>query len=540
MAPRDVSPFRRRKFEMTHDLCELARRSLRIGVLAVCSALTAGQPLQAAENAWFDVAYASITKPELTGHVHFLADDTLEGREAGSRGSYAAAKYIVDHLTEIDLSPAGDNGTYFQSFRGKQRNILAMLPGTDPELKDEYLLIGAHYDHVGYGNRRNSYGPFGYIHNGADDNASGVSAVLELIDALTRTEHRPRRSIIFAFWDGEEKGLLGSDHWSKHPTVPLAKVKLGINIDMVGRLTDGRIEIGGSRCGQGLRHIMSTPRLDEAWLDFSWEYKENSDHWTFYQAQIPSIYIHTGLHDDYHRPSDDVEKINVEGIRVITGYLLEKTAELADAETLPTFRTEARMDTPFTQRRIERPLPPLPSRLSFTWQPVPGEPNKLQVTRVLNSDSELTIGDSITTVNGLRIENSNMLETVALRAETSLLLSVERPGVEEKLEFEVPLSGNPVHLGLSWREDPAEPQSVYITRVVPYSPAAQAGFQVNDRIYGVEGEKFVGRNELLSRVQSMLAENAGTIRFEVESRGVIRQIDVPLSPVHAPGSDATL
>ncbi len=528
---------------MIHESWKLrsCSRPLKRLIAVACLCCASLQSLQAAENAWFDIAYASITVQELTGHVHFLADDTLEGREAGSRGGHAAAKYIIEHLEEIGLQPAGSGKSYLQPFRGNSQNILAVLEGNDPALKKEYVLVGAHYDHVGYGNRRNSFGPFGFIHNGADDNASGVAAVLELIDALTRTEHRPRRSILFAFWDGEEQGLLGSTHWTKEPTVPLDSVKLGINLDMVGRLTNGRIEVGGTRCGNGLRRQMSSARLeDRAWLDFSWEYKENSDHWTFYQAKIPSIYVHTGLHDDYHRPSDDVEKINVDGIRLITGYLLEKVSELADAETLPTFRGESRMETPFTQRRVERPLPPLASRLCFTCDAVPGEPSKMQVKRVFNGESPLVPGDQIVAVNGLKIENAAMLETLALRSESLLQLTVERPGIEEPLELEVPLSGNPVHLGLSWREDPVEPQSVYITRVVPHSPAAQAGFQVNDRIYSVEGNGFVDRNELLARVQSLLAENASTIRFEVETRGVIRQIDVPLTPTHAPGSDSTL
>lgn len=527
---------------MAHESWKTFHRSLR-AIFATClvAHLLALQSLQAAENAWFDIAYASITKPELTGHIHFLADDTLEGREAGSRGGHAAAKYIVDHLQTIGLKPAGTNDQYLQPFRGNSQNILAVLEGSDPQLKNEYILVGAHYDHVGYGNRRNSFGPFGYIHNGADDNASGVSAVLELVDALTRTNYRPRRSILFAFWDGEEKGLLGSAHWAKQPTVPFENVKLGINIDMVGRLTNGRIEVGGTRCGSGLRRHLSSPRLEDGtWLDFSWEYKENSDHWTFYQAKIPSIYVHTGLHDDYHRPSDDIEKINVDGIRIVTGYLLEKVYELAESDHLPRFRAESRMDTPFAQRRVERPLPSLASRLCFACEPISGELNKLQVKQVYASESPLAPGDRIVAINGLKIESPEMLEILALRSETFLTLTVERLGIVESLELEVPLSGNPVHLGLSWREDAAEPQAVYITRVVPHSPAAQAGFQVNDRIYSVEGESFVSRNELLARVQALLAENSPTIRFEVETRGVIRQIDVALTPMHAPTSDATL
>lgn len=527
---------------MTHELPRFRHRSFGQFAhgLCVCFALLYSLPsLQAADSAWFDAAKASITKQELTGHVYFLADDMLEGREAGSRGGHAAAKYIVEHLQEIGLQKAGTNG-FFQTFRGNQRNILAVLPGNDPELKDEYILVGAHYDHVGYGNRSNSNGPWGYVHNGADDNASGVSAVLELIDALMRTEHRPRRSILFAFWDGEEKGLLGSAHWARNPTVPLSSVKLGINIDMVGRLTDGRIEIGGSRCASGLRRQLSTPRLDDAWLDFSWEYKENSDHWTFYQARIPSIYVHTGVHDDYHTPSDDIEKINVDGIRVITGYLLEKVDQFADDDSVPTFRSESRMDTPFTQKRNERPLPPLASRLPFTWETLADEPGKLRVKQVLTADCPLLSGDKIVAVNELPVTTPETIETVALRTEGTLPLTVERASFPAPLQLDVLLIGNPVHLGLSWREDPVEPQTVYITRVVPHSPAAAAGFQVNDRIYGVEGNGFAGRDDLLSHVQTLLGKNASAIRFEVESRGVVRHVEVQLNPQHAPGSDATL
>jgi hypothetical protein len=495
--------------------------------------------LQAADSAWLDVARASITTQELTGHVHFLADDTLEGREAGSRGGHAAAKYIVDHLQNIGLEPVGTNG-FFQAFRGNERNILAVLPGSDPNLKGEYLLVGAHYDHVGYGNRTNSNGPWGYVHNGADDNASGVSTVLELIDALTRTEHRPRRSILFAFWDGEEKGLLGSAHWAHNPTVPLANVKLGINVDMVGRLTNNRIELGGSRTAVGLRKQLSTTQLGEGWLDFSWEYKENSDHWTFYQAKIPSIYVHTGLHDDYHTPSDDVEKINVEGIQLITSYLLEKVDQFANADSLPAFRNESRLDTPFTQKRVERPLAPLPSRLPFTWEAMTNEPGKIRIKYVLAANCPLLVGDKIVAVNELPLTSPETLDAVALRMERALPMVVERANFPDPLKIDVPLTGNPVHLGLSWREDAVEPQSVYVTRVVPHSPAALAGLEVNNRIYAVEGQNVVGRDELLNRVQALVAVNTPVIHLEVESRGVIRQVEVQLAPSHASSNDATL
>lgn len=506
-----------------------------VGLLGVTSSAA-----HAGENAWFEIANASITAMELNGHVSYLADDTLEGREAGSRGGHAAAKYVLERIQDTGLRGGAADGSFVQGFRGGMQNILAVLEGSDPTLSGEYLLVSAHYDHVGYGNRRNSFGPFGYIHNGADDNASGVSALLELIDALTRTEHRPRRSILFAFWDGEEKGLLGSAYWAQHPTVQLSDVKICLNVDMVGRLRDGNIEVGGTRCGRGLRQLMSTSRLPDAHLDFTWEYKENSDHWTFYQRDIPALYVHTGTHYDYHRPSDDVEKINFSGMQLITRYLLEQVVELAEADHLPQFRREGRLDNPYNQKRLERPLPPLASRLNFRTRNLPNQTGRLLVTEVYDRTCELAAGDQIVAVAGHSPVDQKLLERIALQSESPLQLSVERDGAQAPLEIATTLSGARTQLGLSWREDPAEPGAVFVTRVVPNSPAEQAGFQLLDRIYAIDGEKFSDRHDLLARVQNKLVLPAHPIRFDVETCGIIHTLQVQVSADGFVESDDTL
>ncbi len=500
---------------------------------------------QAAENLWLDVARSSITTSELHGHVSVLADDLLEGREAGSRGGREAAKYILKRLAEASLQPTGTNGRFTQPFQPNYQNLLAVLPGSDPKLRDEYIVVGAHYDHVGYGSRRNSYGPWGYIHNGADDNASGVAALLEVIDALSQTEHRPRRSILFAFWDGEEKGLLGSKHWKNNPTIPFSAVKLAMNIDMVGRLTAGRIEVGGTRNALGARRLLSSSQLGEQlWLDFNWEYKNNSDHWTFYEAGIPSLYLHTGLHDDYHRPSDDVEKLNVDGIRQVSSYLLQQLSQLADVDELPVFRSAASNDTPTAQRRLEQPLPTLAPRLDFTWKYVPSVPATVVVQRVpWNSQAQLaglTVGDRIIAVNGQPITSEALLPALALRSKTEIELQLNRAGTDAPFSVTIPLIGSPTRLGLSWRADPAEPNAVYVTRVVPYSPADRAGIKLHDRLYAFNSEPILGPNELLGRVQNLLDQGEQHLHYQVESRGAIREINVQLGPPTAPASDATL
>ena len=122
-----------------------------------------------AEDASLHAARESITASDLFRHVDVLADDTLEGRAAGTRGGIAASRYIVAQLREAEVTPAGPNGKYLQPFSAGYNNILAELPGTDPTLASEWILVGAHFDHVGYGTARTSYGPLGYIHNGADE-----------------------------------------------------------------------------------------------------------------------------------------------------------------------------------------------------------------------------------------------------------------------------------------------------------------------------------------------------------------------------------
>ncbi len=500
---------------------------------------------QASESLWLDAARLSITNGELHGHVSVLADDVMEGREGGSRGGRAAAKYILQRLEEAELRPAGDNGTFKQQFLHSHQNLIAVLPGTDPQLKDEYIVVGAHYDHVGYGSRRNSYGPWGYIHNGADDNASGVAAVLEVIDALTQLGHQPRRSILFAFWDGEEQGLLGSKHWKNYPTVPLSSVRLAINLDMVGRLTDGRIEIGGTRSAIGARRLMSSTTLsDDLWLDFNWEFKNNSDHWTFYEAGIPSLYVHTGVHDDYHRPSDDVEKLNIEGIRLVSGYLLEQLSKLADTESLPVYRSDATRETPSTQRRSEQPLPKIAPRLDFTWEYVASVPASVVVQHVpWNSNAKhagISTGDRIVAVNDQPIDSESTLPAIALQSEQNVRLEIQRPGAEQTQSVSVPLIGGPTRLGLSWRADPAEPNAVYVTRVVEHSPAAAAGIQLHDRIYELDGQPISTPDSLLHRVREMLAAGETSLTCLIESRGAIREVEIQLGIPSEPVSDATL
>ncbi len=336
-------------------------------------------------------ALESITTDEVKQHVGALADDTFEGREVGSRGNRAAGIYIIQRLKTLGIGGGGADGRYYQSGNGAN-NILAIVPGRDPELQDEVILVGAHYDHVGYGTLRNSYGPIGYIHNGADDNASGVAALLEVAEAVSRLPEKPKRTILFAFWDGEEKGLWGSKYWVEHPTVPLDKVRVAINVDMVGRLRDNKLEVYGTRTTPGSRRLVSRQNDQRLLLDFNWDVRGDSDHYSFFSRNVPILMFHTGLHSDYHRPSDDVEKINQEGLRDVARLMFGTVVELAEAPQLSGFRRQSRLESESAKRAAEVALAPPPGRLGIRWDPQAARDGSIVVSAVARGSAAQQAG----------------------------------------------------------------------------------------------------------------------------------------------------
>jgi Peptidase family M28/PDZ domain len=445
----------------------LSSRSITV-VLALAAAAA---PAAAETNTVFNAAMDSITAEELYEHVQVLSDDVYEGRAAGSRGGRAAAQYLIKELQQTGLSPAGLNDDYTQSFGQDCRNILVVQPGQDPDLQDELIVVGAHYDHVGYGNRSNSFGPIGKIHNGADDNASGTAVLLETIEAFATSGLRTRRSILFVFWDGEERGLVGSRHWLANPTMPVEHVKLALTIDMVGRLRKGHLYLLGTRSGYGLRRLMSGPlpmthnrpgKRDGSgpslWLGFTWELDDNSDHWSFLERQVPSVLLHTGLHADYHRPSDDVEKINREGMREVSQYLLAVLIKAANEDHLPTFRSRATRETHAMRRELERPLEPASLANWPTDQPPP-------------------------------------------------------------------------RLGISWREDQAEPGTVFLTRVVEGTPAKAADLQVHDRVLEVNGQNFSDASQFKALIFAALESGQPEMTLLTERRGHTQTVTLAMPSI---------
>lgn len=485
-----------------------------------------GRTVSAADVDTFEAALNSITEKELKRHIDFLASDTLEGREAGTQGGYAAGAYIVQELTKAGVKPAGADDGFYQYFHPNFRNILAVLPGSDAELRDEYVLVGAHYDHVGYGNRFNSRGPIGQIHNGADDNASGTAGVLEVAEALASLDKKPRRSILFVLWDGEEKGLLGSKFYTSYPLISTDRIRFHINIDMIGRLKTERFELYGWRTAFGLRQFVSRHNGDELDIDFMWEYRADSDHWPFFEFGVPSLMFHTGKHADYHRPSDDTHKIDIGGARSLTRLMLRLATKAANSDELPKFRRESLSEAeslPAIAKRWAN-LQGLPSRLGVSYDAELSKKRRVKVTRVVRDSAAdtagLETGDEIVEFGGHLVKDHADFRTLVLTARNPVPVRILRDDEEQSLNVE--LQGEAVVFGFQWRHDDAEPGVLPVIRVLPGSPAERSGLRRGHRIVRLNGQRPGTDDEL----KELLSNSTDAVKVEIEARGRIKTIEL--------------
>lgn len=449
-----------------------------------------------------------ISSEALQTHTEVLADDALQGREAGQPGGHAAATYIRSTLAKLKLAPAGDDGSYFQAFGRGFRNIIAEIPGNDPSLYREYILLSAHYDHVGFGSKANSKGVIGIIHNGADDNASGVAAVLEAAKAIAGLGDL-RRSVLVVFWDAEEKGLLGSKHWLEQPTIDVAAVRYLVNVDMVGRLRE-RLLLFGTRTMPGLRLAWSKANIDIGIdLDFPWEITNNSDHYTFFQKRIPVTMVHTGLHDDYHRSSDDVHLLNQQGIKQTAQLLVKIVSEMANQTELPRFRAASFNESAAAQKYFQRPYREQQRRLGLTVKPHEDDPSKgLKIEAVwVGSPANLAgvlPGMDLVSANDVVVESADELRAQIMKAKTSMTISLVDNGVPR--DVVVPLAGKPQRVGVSWRATDAEPGVVMLSGVVRGSAADIAGCKPLDRVIRVGDQPVGDASEFRKRMSNLSGE----------------------------------
>lgn len=303
----------------------------------------------------------------LTADVQFLAGDELEGRATGSEGEKRAAKYVTERFEQLGLKPAGDS-SWFQSFSFRPhppitthgegdstrlamgvvqektgRNIIASIDNGSTD----YIVIGAHYDHLGMRDENSLYVGDPQIHNGADDNASGVAAMLLLAERLQQSNLSS--NVLFIGFSGEEKGLYGSNYFVDNPTIELGDVRYMLNMDMVGRMNaDSSLAVYGVGTSPVWRETVDMVNIDSLSLVYHDSGVGPSDHTSFYLADMPVLHFFTGQHEDYHKPTDDADKINYDGILLTADFIERIIMELDDDGKLVFTKTkdQSKDDTP--------------------------------------------------------------------------------------------------------------------------------------------------------------------------------------------------
>jgi len=278
----------------------------------------------------------------LMEHVEFLASPKLQGRGLGSEGLASAARYVAERFQQMGLEPGGDQGGYFQKFtvdKGPQGtpvealNVIGMLRGSKPEWKNQSAILSAHYDHLGLGWPDSHKADEGLSHPGADDNASGVSVMLELAKAL-KASGPPSRTLLFIAFSAEEAGLKGSSFYVDHPTMPLGQMIGVINLDTVGRLANDKISVLGAGTASEWPPIFRgagfVTGVESRIIPDS---MQSSDQVSFIRKNVPAVQLFTALNADYHRSSDTPDKIDAAGLVKVASFAREGIAYLAERDT---------------------------------------------------------------------------------------------------------------------------------------------------------------------------------------------------------------
>lgn len=305
----------------------------------------------------FGIACKENRIPEVTleEDVRVLASDSLMGRETGTKGEELAAVYLEKRMGELKLLPVGKDADYTQGFSFKPRkdphSQIQFGTPSDSSMNGKNLvglvdnggtrtiIIGAHYDHLGMGGEGSLYRGDPAVHNGADDNASGVAVLLKLTKMLQEWPEAQDNYLII-FFSGEEMGLLGSNFFAKNPVINLGDVPYMINMDMVGRLREDKTL---SISGTGTSPLWSQ-QLNSLNPGFKLVLKESgvgpSDHTSFYLQDIPVLHFFTGQHEDYHKPSDDAELLNYDGMEQITSYIFSLVKAMEDQREIAFRKTK--------------------------------------------------------------------------------------------------------------------------------------------------------------------------------------------------------
>lgn len=289
--------------------------------------------------------------------VVYLASDFLEGRETGTRGEQLAADYIAYRYAQLDMSPINNTDMYFQPFPFKQMSnphaghAHAPKSGTGKNVvgymdngADKTIIIGAHYDHLGMGMAGSLHAGEPAIHNGADDNASGIAAMLLMADWI-KTNKMNESNFLFIAFSGEEMGLFGSKFYANNPTIDFSKVSAMINMDMVGRLNVEKvIAINGVGTSPVFKQMIANNKTAGISANTTNSGIGPSDHTSFYLKNMPVLHFFTGQHMEYHKPGDDSHLVNYVGIHEVSSYIYALLTEINGQDQLAFTKTKDQQD----------------------------------------------------------------------------------------------------------------------------------------------------------------------------------------------------
>lgn len=386
------------------------------------------------------------SKKRMMADLSFLASEAMQGRGLGTVELERAADYIANEFKKAGLKPGGNNNSYFQQWHEdvgpplgetELTNVIAILPGSNPELEGESLIISAHYDHLGLGWPDVHQGDEGKIHFGADDNASGVAVMLELARQISK-RWNPARTIVFVAFTGEEAGLLGSQHYTHAMSrLPAHKAIAVLNLDTVGRVGDGPVTVFGTQSARELIHIIRGAgfvtgiQTQSVNTDIGF-----SDQKSFYDIGIPGVQFFGSVHSDFHRPGDNIKQIDSAGMIKVAAILKETAEYLANVPqgldvTLPKSAAQKHTQRVRIGRRVSVGTIP-----DFAFS---GNGVRITGTKPESPAAQagLKEGDILTAINGKSIEDLAAYAKVlrSLKAGDTITLQYQRDDKSHQVEI---------------------------------------------------------------------------------------------------------